>query len=116
MGPNLELTGRYPSVSAFLGAAESDQTKLFNWQSKQIQEMGYSGFKSYMGKRTKSGTNFHNTIKNLLDGFKKSGKLTDEACRDAVEVGHLNSFYIFLCCTTWCRLTALPLFLYCKFF
>jgi hypothetical protein len=84
MGKHLEIDGRYPSVSAMLGAAEEDLTKLYNWQSQKVLEMGYDGFRKYMSKRTTSGTNFHKTVEFLMKELQTTGKISDESCNKAL--------------------------------
>ena len=83
-GKHLELDGRYPSVSALLGAAEDDLTKLHKWQSDKVLEFGYDGLRKYMVKRTTSGTNFHKTIEFLLTELQKNGSISEESEKKAV--------------------------------
>uniref|UniRef100_A0AC34FGZ1 PD-(D/E)XK endonuclease-like domain-containing protein n=1 Tax=Panagrolaimus sp. ES5 TaxID=591445 RepID=A0AC34FGZ1_9BILA len=90
---HLELDGRYPSVSALLGAAEEDLTKLYNWQSKKVIELGYDGLRKYMVKRTTSGTNFHKTVEFLLAELQKNGSISDESCDKALKEKALSENY-----------------------
>jgi hypothetical protein len=83
-GKHLELDGRYPSVSALLGAAEDDLTKLHKWQADKVLELGYDGLRKYMVKRTQSGTNFHKTIEFLLTELQKTGSISEESEKKAV--------------------------------
>uniref|UniRef100_A0AC35FBQ8 PD-(D/E)XK endonuclease-like domain-containing protein n=1 Tax=Panagrolaimus sp. PS1159 TaxID=55785 RepID=A0AC35FBQ8_9BILA len=71
-GKHLELDGRYPSVSALLGAAEDDLTKLHKWQADKVLELGYDGLRKYMEKAEEENRGYIEGIIPFLKTIKKT--------------------------------------------
>lgn len=77
MGTQKNSTGRYPSVSAVIGATDNLE-KLFRWQMKMINQMGFAKFKEHSMERMRSGTEFHSKIHQLLKCIVEKGELKDQ--------------------------------------